>query len=111
VGSIFLFKESITQQPINPFFAIFTTLLVTFMLWVIGRRTIDALKMKPAQDLKRLIGEIGEARTDVKSGGTVYVGGEEWSARSEKLIHSGAPVKVIDREGLVLIVVPEKEEK
>jgi membrane-bound serine protease (ClpP class) len=108
VGSVFLFKESIGQQPLNPFFAIFTTLVAMLLLWIIGRKTVDALKMKPSQDLKRLVGEEGEARTEIKNSGTVYVAGEEWSARSDKLIHSGAVVKVIDREGLVLIVEQDK---
>lgn len=106
VGSVFLFKQTATQQNINPFFAIFTAIIALAMLWIIGRRTIDALKMKPSQDLKRLMGDLGEARTDIKTTGTVYVGGEEWSARSDTLIKSGSQVKVIDREGLVLIVAP-----
>jgi membrane-bound serine protease (ClpP class) len=111
VGSVFLFKQTATQQAINPFFAIFTTLIAIGLLWIIGRRTIDAMKMKPAQDLKRLTGMIGEAKTDIKTSGTAYVAGEEWSARSDTLIRSGAEVKVIDREGLVLIVTPVKDEK
>lgn len=106
VGSVFLFKNTALQQNINPFFAIFTDLVAMGLLWIIGRRTIDALKMKPSQDLKRLVGEIGEARSDIKSSGTVYVGGEEWTARSDTLIRSGTEVKVVDREGLVLIVTP-----
>ncbi|NMC85494.1 MAG: NfeD family protein, partial [Anaerolineaceae bacterium] len=40
--------------------------------------------------------------------GTVYVGGEEWSARSDEMIAAGSSVKVINREGLVLIVEPVK---
>ncbi len=109
-GSIFLFQKSPTQQTIQPVFAIFTSFAVTGLLWLIGRRSFDALKMKPSQDLKRLIGQIGEAQTDIKNSGTVYVGGEQWSARSEKLIHSGSQVKVVDREGLVLLVISAKED-
>lgn len=109
-GSIFLFKQSVSQQPINPFFAILTSLVSAALLWFIGRRSIDALKMRPAQDLKRLVGQVGEARTDIKTTGTIYVNGEEWSARSDKLIRNGAAVKVVDREGLVLIVLPASED-
>jgi len=110
VGSIFLFKSSASQQPINPFFAILTSLVSAALLWFIGRRSIDALKMRPSQDLKRLVGQVGEARTDIKTTGTIYVNGEEWSARSDKLIRNGAAVKVVDREGLVLIVLPASED-
>jgi membrane-bound ClpP family serine protease len=108
VGSVFLFQQSLTQQSTNPFFAIFTSVLVTLLLWLIGRRSIEALKMKPSQDLKRLIGQIGEAKTDIKNSGTVYVGGEQWTARSDKLIASGSLVKVLEREGLVLLVESAK---
>lgn len=108
-GSIFLFKSSASQQPINPFFAILTSLISAALLWFIGRRSIDALKLRPSQDLKRLVGQEGEARTDIKTTGTIYVSGEEWSARSDKLIRNGSAVKVVDREGLVLIVVPAGE--
>jgi len=106
VGSVFLFKQTATQQNLNPFFAIFTDIIALAMLWIIGRRTIDAVEDETSQDLKRLVGDLGEARTDIKTTGTVYVGGEEWSARSDTLIKSGSQVKVIDREGLVLIVAP-----
>jgi membrane-bound serine protease (ClpP class) len=109
-GSILLFKQSVSQQPINPFFAILTSLVSAALLWFIGRRSIDALKMRPSQDLKRLVGQVGEARTEIKTTGTIYVNGEEWSARSEKLIRNGAAVKVVDREGLVLIVLPVSED-
>ncbi len=111
VGSIFLFKTSTSQQTINPYFAILTSLVAAGLLWFIGRRSVDALKLRPSQDLKRLMGQMGEARTDIKTTGTIYVDGEEWSARSEKLIRSGAAVKVVDREGLVLIVAPASEDK
>jgi membrane-bound serine protease (ClpP class) len=111
VGSVFLFQQTATQSPINPFFAVFTSIVALMLLWIIGRRMFDAIKMKPSQDLKRLIGDIGEARTDIKASGTVYVGGEQWSARSEELIREGAEVKVIDREGLVLVVAPVKAKK
>jgi len=38
--------------------------------------------------------------------GTVYVGGEEWTARSQDPIPAGMPVRVIGRDGLVVVVEP-----
>lgn len=111
VGSVFLFQRTPGQEPINPFVAILSSAGVILVLWLIGRKTIDAMRMRPTQDLGRLEGQVGEARSDIKTKGTVYVGGEEWSARSEKLIRSGESVKVVGREGLVLIVAPEQERK
>jgi membrane-bound serine protease (ClpP class) len=104
VGSVFLFRMDNGVLAINPFFAAFVSIIATIFLWFIGRKGIDAMLMRPVQDLKRLIGLVGEARTDIDHEGTVYVGGEEWSARSDKIIHNGDHIKVIRREGLVLIV-------
>lgn len=104
VGSIFLFKLESGAPAINPILASIVSTLATVFLWFVGRKTIDAMRTRPTQDLSRLIGMIGEARTDIGMDGTVYVGGEEWSARSEKKIRNGSQVKVIKREGLVLLV-------
>jgi len=106
VGSIFLFRLESGAPAINPILATIVSMLATVFLWFIGRKTIDAMKVRPAQDLSRLIGMVGEARTDIAMEGTIYVGGEDWSARSEKKIKNGSAVKVIKREGLVLIVEP-----
>ncbi|PKN98795.1 MAG: hypothetical protein CVU42_11295 [Chloroflexi bacterium HGW-Chloroflexi-4] len=106
VGSIFLFKLETGAPAINPILASIVSVLATLFLWFVGRKTIDAMKARPTQDLSRLIGMIGEARTDISMDGTVYVGGEDWSARSEKKIKNGSQVKVIKREGLVLLVEP-----
>lgn len=104
VGSVFLFRSDTGVTAINPIFATIVNLVAIPMMWFIGKKSIEALRMRPAQDLKILIGKIGEARTDIHLEGDVYVGGEEWSARSEDAIPSGSQVKVVRREGLVLIV-------
>jgi membrane-bound serine protease (ClpP class) len=108
-GAIFLVPQTFDEQSVNPIFAVFMSLISTGLLWFIGRKTFDAMKGKPSQDLKRLEGQVGEARTEIKNNGTAYVGGEEWSARSETTIHAGSPVRVKGREGLVLIVEPVKK--
>lgn len=106
VGSVFLFRLETGAPAINPILASVVSVLATVFLWFLGRKTIDAMSALPNQDLSRLIGMIGEARTDVTLEGTVYVNGEEWSARSDKKIRVGSQVKVIKREGLVLLVEP-----
>lgn len=106
VGSIFLFKLESGAPAINPILASIVSILATVFLWFVGRKTIDAMRTRPTQDLSRLIGMIGEARTDIAMDGTIYVAGEDWSARSEKKIRNGSQVKVIKREGLVLLVEP-----
>jgi len=109
VGSIFLFPRNAGTETINPFFASLVSIAAIAITWWIGRKGLEAVKMRPSQDLRNLIGQVGEARTAIQQEGTVYVGGEEWSARSQERIPAGAQIKVIDREGLVLIVEPYKE--
>lgn len=106
LGAIFMVPQPFSAQAVNPIFAVFMSAVSVGLLWLIGRKSYDAMKAKPAQDLKKLEGLIGDARTDIKNSGTVYVNGEEWSARSTTTIHAGAQVKVIGRQGLVLLVEP-----
>ena len=57
-----------------------------------------------------LIGSVGLAVTDLKPDGNVRVVGEFWQASSEGgWIKNGEKVKVIDIEGMHLIVIPVKE--
>lgn len=108
-GSIFLFPSNAGTEAINPFFAILVSLAAIGLTWLIGRKSFDAMKLKPSQDLRKLIGQTGEARTPIHFEGTVYLASEEWTARSQEEIPAGTLVKVVDREGLVLIVEPVKE--
>jgi len=105
VGSAFLFKSTTSATAINPFFAALVSIVAVVMMWFIGTKSLEAMRLRPSQDLGRLKGQLGEARTDILAEGTVYVAGEEWTARSEKRISAGSRVKVLGREGLVLLVV------
>ncbi|HEX8939626.1 MAG TPA: nodulation protein NfeD [Candidatus Limnocylindrales bacterium] len=50
-------------------------------------------------------GQVGEVRSDLAPQGTVYVGGEEWSARAAAgAIARGSRVRVVGQDGLVLVV-------
>jgi membrane-bound serine protease (ClpP class) len=104
VGSVFLFRAEAGSPAINPIFAVIVSVVSILLMWLIGIKSLEALRLEPAQDLGNLIDMVGETRTDILLEGTVYVGGEEWTARSEKRIPAGSQVKVTGREGLVLIV-------
>jgi membrane-bound ClpP family serine protease len=65
---------------------------------------MQAAHARPSHDLSTLVGQVGEAKTRIHAEGSVQVAGELWSARSEKSIPYGSPVKVIGREGFVLVV-------
>lgn len=54
------------------------------------------------------LGSLGEVRRPLGPLGSVYVGGEEWSARTadERPLPRGAQVRVVRQDGLTLIVEP-----
>ncbi len=106
VGSAFLFRTSTGAPAVNPILAILVSLSIVPLIWISTRKTLDALEQRPSQDLGRIIGEIGEARTAIMPDGTVYVGGEDWSAHSRLPIQRSARVRVLRRTGLTLEVEP-----
>jgi len=104
VGSVFIFPRTENQAVVNPLVAIVASALVAGFLWIAVRKSVDAAGIRPSHDLDRLIGKIGEARTKVEEEGSVQVDGELWTARSEKTIPAGSSIRVLRREGFVLIV-------
>jgi membrane-bound ClpP family serine protease len=106
VGSVFLFRQPDGSPAINPVLAVFVSIVVGSLVWFIGQRTIAAIQQPPTHDLERLVGMVGEVRTRINPEGAVYVGGEEWSARSDTEIPAGSRVRVTGREGLILTVEP-----
>ena len=104
VGSVFMFPRTGDQAIVNPFIAIIASGLVAGFLWIAVRKSVEATSAKPTHDLAALVGQIGEARTKVNDEGSVLVAGELWSARSEEPIPAGSSVRVLRREGFILIV-------
>lgn len=105
-GSVFLFRAEGRLTAVNPWFALVVSTLVVGFLWLAAHKSLEAIDRPPVQNLERLIGLTGTAVTDVYREGSVYVGGEAWTARSAALIPSGSRVKVLAREGLILVVEP-----
>ncbi len=112
IGSAYLFQGTAPWKPgVNPILAIIVSIIASGYLWIAATKVLETEKLKPRHDLAKLIGDIGEARTDIHSEGSVQLGSELWSARSEEPIHAGSKVKVLRREGFILDVevVPEEE--
>ena len=104
VGSMFIFPRRGDLAVVNPLVAIVASALVAGFLWIAVRKSMEAAGVKPSHNLDELIGKIGEARTKIEEEGSVQVNGELWSARSEKTIPAGSSIRVLRREGFVLIV-------
>ncbi len=105
VGSVFLIATPEGVPAVNPYLAIIVSALASGFLWLMGRSSLRAMAL-PTKNLTQLIGKTGEAHTDIFAEGSAYVDGEEWSARSQVFIPVGSQVRVVGREGLVLVVEP-----
>lgn len=103
-GSVFLFQDENSRPAVNPWLAASTSILVAGFLWFVTQKTLQAIQSKPTHDLDRLIGQSGEAKTQIHEDGSVQVAGELWSARSDAPIPLGAQVRVLERAGFVLKV-------
>jgi membrane-bound serine protease (ClpP class) len=106
VGSIFLFPSQTGGPAVNLFVAFIASVLVAGFLWIAVGKSLQAAQVRPSHDLDALIGQVGEARTRILEEGSVQVGSELWSARSATSapIKSGSSVRIIRREGFVLVV-------
>ena len=104
-GSVFLFKGAQGKPAVDPLLATIVSLCAGGLIWLIINKGLEAISQEPSHSIK-LIGTTGIARTDIHDEGTVYIGAEEWSARSDVKITTGTQVKIINREGLVVIVEP-----
>jgi membrane-bound serine protease (ClpP class) len=104
LGSVFMFPRTEGQAIVNPIVAIIASGLVAGFLWIAVRKSVEATSARPTHDLGTLVGQIGEARTKINEEGSVLVAGELWSARSEQSIPAGSSIRVLRREGFILIV-------
>ncbi|MCZ2127086.1 MAG: hypothetical protein LC099_04840 [Anaerolineales bacterium] len=103
-GSIFLFAADGWKPAVNPLLAAAASITVSVSLWMIIRKLIQASAKRPTHDLETIVGQTGEARTSIHREGSAYINGELWSARSESKIHAGSQIRVVARDGFILVV-------
>lgn len=110
-GSVFLFQGERWYTPaLNPIVAGAVAITSGGFFWLVGRKAIQAALVRPTHDLGGLIGKTGEAKTDISDNGSVQVDSELWSARSEQPVEMGERVRVVGREGFILLVEPLQKE-
>jgi membrane-bound serine protease (ClpP class) len=106
-GSIFMFTNEAGWPIVNPVLAVGVSVLSGGFIWIAVERSIVAMHRHPDHDLDTLIGQSAEAKTAIHADGSVQADGELWSARSEKPIKAGSAVRIVAREGFVLVVEQE----
>jgi membrane-bound serine protease (ClpP class) len=103
-GSLFMFPRTGDGFVVNPLLAILASAFAAGFLWIAVRKAVEAASIRPMHDLEGLVGQVGEARTRIEDEGSVLVAGELWSAKSENPITAGSTIRVLRRDGFVLIV-------
>jgi membrane-bound serine protease (ClpP class) len=111
IGSVYLFPSNGWLPAVNPAVAVIISVLSAGFLWLVVRKGIQAHHTRPLQDLTALIGKTGQAKTPVHENGSVQMAGELWSARSERSIPAGSRVRVVSREGFILVVERDDQTK
>jgi membrane-bound serine protease (ClpP class) len=110
-GSAFLFQGEGLRPAVDPWLALLVSTLMSGFMWILVTKTLDASLVTPQHDLSKLIGAMGEAKTDIDPEGSVQVESELWSASSEQPIQAGTAVRVVGREGFTLKVEPTEHTK
>ncbi len=104
VGSLLLFRAEGGEAVLSWVLVLGVTAAFTGFFGFLVSRGLAVQKLPLAQDPNRVVGARGMTRTDVNGEGTVYVGGELWSASSDAKIPANSEVVVTSREGLRLKV-------
>jgi membrane-bound serine protease (ClpP class) len=108
IGSAFLLRgASWYNLTVSPGLAIVVSVMIGGLFWIITQKTLEADAAPPSHNLSTLIGLVGEAKSNIHQEGSVQVNKELWTARSNDPIEAGAKIRVVEREGFVLVV--EKE--
>jgi membrane-bound serine protease (ClpP class) len=106
IGSAFLFTTEDGGPAVHPAVAALTSALTLGYFWLAIRKALASARARPAHDPSAVMGQVGEVRTALDPLGSVYVGGELWTARAEAPVGEGRQVRVIGLDGLILTVEP-----
>ncbi len=106
-GGMLLFAGASPELRLSGW-AIATAVVVTLIFFMsVMTAALRVRLRRPITGEEAIVGEVGEAKTDIAPEGTVLTKGTLWRARTtETCIGAGSRVKVMATEGLVLLVEP-----
>lgn len=104
-GSLILFESDVQFLRLSWEVIVIAVIIVAVFFIFIVSMGIRAQFRKRATGKEGLVGEVGEAKTDITvSGGTVFVHGEYWNAVSDATIKKGSSVKVMSIKDMIVKV-------
>jgi membrane-bound serine protease (ClpP class) len=84
--------------------------VISLFFLVVLRLVLKARRRAPTSGREAMVGEIGEALSDLAPAGNVFVHGESWSAESRDIVRKGDRVRVVAVRGLTLEVRKDRED-
>jgi len=96
LGALLLFDTPESDVRVGFEVVIATTLAIGLFFIYVAYYLIKAQKLNPQLGYEGLVGEQGEAVSDIHSTGKVYLLGEYWDAESESPIGKGEKIEVLE---------------
>ncbi len=100
LGSMMLFESPLPFLRLSWMVMIPTVMITTAFFALIATLAFKAWLRQPEAGARGLVGEIGEARSQIDPEGKVFVHGEIWNAYSKEVIEQGEKVRVLEVAGL-----------
>ncbi len=96
----------VVQGPhrIHPALAVAVSMALCTIAIFLGYLALRARRRSLLTGVERLVGQVGVARTEISSQGTVFVRGEYWQARSNVPISPGSRVSIERVQDMTLYV-------
>jgi membrane-bound serine protease (ClpP class) len=106
LGAMMLVNSPWPEARIHFTTALSVALPLAIITVILLRLAVQAYRRKTETGEPGMIGALGTVQVDLDPQGKVFVHGEIWSARSVQTIPAGSRVKVLEVDGLTLVVEP-----
>ncbi len=110
LGSVMLVRSPAAWLRVSLFAVIPVVAVTSLFFLVVLRLVLKARRRAPTSGREAMVGEIGEALSDLAPAGNVFVHGENWSAESPDIVRKGDRVRVVAVRGLTLQVRKDRED-
>jgi len=104
IGAIMMFPSGAPGFELSPIVIAATVIVTASLFLLVLAMLLRSRKRLVVTGKEALLGAEGEAVAWMGRDGRVLIRGEIWRARASKPLKPGTRVKVVDRDGLVLIV-------
>ncbi len=104
IGSVILIDTDVPGFSISLSLIFSMALAGGLLVFAILAVAVKARRAPVVTGREEMIGGIGEARTDIADTGSVWVHSELWNARAASPLQAGDKVRVMDMDGLTLVV-------